>query len=268
LTYIAFIKLLLKKLDDDDIFALSSQLAYGLLLSLFPFLIFLFTIFGYLPLDSSEVLVSLKAILPSNVYELIYTTVIELFDSKKGNLLSFSLIITIWSSSTGLSAVIRGLNRAYNQKETRSFIVLKLSGIIGTLGLTFMIIIAFFLLIVGNIIGLKLTLWLGFNINFNLFWNLMRYFLALILMIFIFAVIYKVTPTVNLTFENVFPGAIFATIGWLLSSLGFAYYVDNFGNYSMVYGSIATIIVLMIWLYISSLVILIGGEINSIINKK
>lgn len=266
--YIKFLKKLVKKLDDDDIFALSSQLAYGLLLSFFPFLIFLFTILGYIPLDSSEILQSLKPILPQNAYELIITTIVEVFDSKNGDLLSFSLIITIWAASTGLGGVRRGLNKAYNVEEKRSFIEVKLASIISTLGLSFMIIFAFFLLVVGNIIGIKLTLLLKLSVQFNLFWNVMRYFLALVSMILIFAVIYKVTPTTKLHFQDVFPGAVFSTLSWLISSLFFAYYVDNFSNYSKIYGGIATVIVLMIWLYISSLVILIGGEINSIITHK
>ncbi|GAA0179359.1 YihY/virulence factor BrkB family protein [Clostridium sediminicola] len=266
--YITFLKQLVRKLDNDDILALSSQLAYGLLLSFFPFLIFLLTILGYIPLDSSEVLHGLKAILPQNAYELITTTIVEIFDSKNGDLLSFSLIITIWTASTGLGAVRRGLNKAYNVDEKRSFIEVKLASIISTFGLSFMIIFAFFLLVIGNIIGLKLTLWLRLSVRFNLFWNLMRYFLALVSMILIFAVIYKVTPTTKLDFEDVFPGAVFATLGWLISSLFFSYYVDNFSNYSRIYGGIATVVVLMIWLYISSLVILIGGEINSIISKR
>jgi membrane protein len=113
---------LIHKLIKDDIFALASQLAYSLLLSFFPFLIFLFTIAGYSSVRSQDVLISLKNILPYNAYSLIYTTVIEIFDFKKGNLLSFSFIVTIWVASYGFNAVIKALNKAYEEGGVQTFL--------------------------------------------------------------------------------------------------------------------------------------------------
>ncbi|WP_461207125.1 YihY/virulence factor BrkB family protein [Clostridium sp. DL1XJH146] len=256
-----------RKLNRDDILALASQLAYSLLLSFFPFIIFLLTLLGYIPIESTSVLNSLKTILPNTVFELIYTTIIEIFDSTNGNLLSISAIITIWASSTGISAIIRGLNKAYRVKERRSFISVKLMSILCTFGLALLIIFAFILLVLGNLIGIKVTLWLNLPWQLNLLWDLLRYLVSLFAMIFIFALIYKVTPTIRLTFIQVLPGAIFTTVGWILSSILFSYYVNNFNNYSRLYGGIGAVIALLLWLYISSLIILIGGEINASLNK-
>ncbi|KYH28258.1 MULTISPECIES: YihY/virulence factor BrkB family protein [Clostridium] len=262
-----FLKLI-HKLIRDDIFALASQLAYSLLLSFFPFLIFLFTIAAYSSVRSQDVLISLKNILPYNTYSLIYTTVIEIFDFKKSNLLSFSFIVTIWVASNGFNAVIKALNKAYEEEECRPFWKLHLIAILCTFALTFLIILSLFILVLGNIIGYKLSAWFSLSIRFHFIWNFLRYFLTLIIMTFIFALLYKFTPCKRLTFWDVLPGSVFATIGWILSSMGFTFYVDNFANYSRLYGSIGAVIVLMVWLFLTSVIILIGGEINALLNKE
>ncbi|QGU95863.1 YihY family inner membrane protein [Clostridium bovifaecis] len=256
---------LIHKLIKDDIFALGSQLAYSLLLSFFPFLIFLFTIAGYSSVKSQDVLISLKTLLPSNAYSLIYATVIEIFDFKKGNLLSFSFIVTIWVASNGFNAVIKALNKAYDEEECRPFWKLQFIAILCTFALTFLIILSLFILVLGNIIGYKLGSWLSLPPNFHFVWDFLRYLLTLILMTFIFALLYKLTPCRRLELWEVLPGAVFTTIGWVLASMGFTFYVDNFANYSRLYGSIGAVIVLMIWLFLTSVIILIGGEINSLL---
>ncbi|MCY6370991.1 YihY/virulence factor BrkB family protein [Clostridium ganghwense] len=257
---------LLNKLREDDIFALGSQLAYSLLLAFFPFLIFLMTVIGFSSVTSSDVLFNLEKILPGPAYELISTTIVEIFDSQNSDLLSFSLLITIWVSSNGFYAVIKGLNKAYADNEERPFWKLRITSILCTFVLILMIIFSLLLLVLGNLLGIYLTRWLNLSSSFNLFWQILRYILTLISMVFTFAIIYILTPTRNLVLKQVLPGAVFATIGWILVSIGFAFYVDNFNNYSRVYGSIGAVIILMIWLFLSSVILLIGGEINSLYN--
>lgn len=256
------------KFIEDDIFALASQLAYSLLLSFFPFLIFLFTIAGYSSVRSNDVLFSLRNILPSNAYDLIQTTVVEIFDFRKGNLLSFSFISTIWVASNGFNAVIKALNKAYDEEECRPFWKLQLIAIFCTFVLTFLIIVSLFILVLGNLIGYKLSGMLSLPPNFHIIWDFFRYLLTLILMTVIFALLYKLTPCKRLKFWEVLPGAVFTTIGWIIASLGFTFYVDHFSNYSRLYGSIGAVIVLMVWLFLTSIIILVGGEINSLFTEK
>lgn len=260
--------LLIRKLINDDIFALGSQLAYSLLLSFFPFLIFLFTIAAYSSIESQQVLISLKNLLPYNAYSLIQATVIEIFDFRKGNLLSFSFVSTVWIASNGFNAVIKALNKAYEEKECRPFWKYKLIAIMCTFALTMLIIFSLFILVMGNVIGYKISAFLSLPPDFHFVWDFFRYLLALIFMVFVFALLYKVTPCIKLSFWDVLPGAVFATIGWVMVSLGFSFYVDNFANYSRLYGSIGAVIALMIWLFLSSVIILIGGEINSLLKRK
>jgi membrane protein len=261
----ADIKRLIHRFIEDDVLALASQLAYSLILSFFPFLIFLLTLVGYSSIKSGDVLQSLQTIMPKNAFELITTTVVEIVDSRKGDLLSFSAIITIWAGSGGFRAVIKGLNKAYDEKETRAYWRVILLSIICMLALAVIVIFSFSLLVFGEMIGDALINWLGLSNSFKINWDIFRYAGTLIAMTFVFAAIYHFTPCRRLKWMEVMPGAAFCTLGWLLSSLGFAYYVNNINNYSRIYGGIGAVIVLMLWLFITSVIILLGGEINAVL---
>lgn len=253
---------------DDEISAMSSQLAYSLLLSFFPFLILLLTVLGYSSLKSDDVLAMLNNILPNDVFKLIRKTVIEIVDKRRGGLLSISMITTIWTASNGFNAVIRGLNKAYDEREERSYWKVQLTSILCTLGLALIIIIAFTLLVFGEVGSnyfikkFKYSPLIEYLIDFG------RYFIGLILMLMVFNAVYKYTPSKRLTWKETFPGAVFTTVGWILTSIGFSYYVNHFGSYSKIYGSIGAIIALMSWLFISSVIILIGGEINATLSYR
>ncbi|MFD3155711.1 YihY/virulence factor BrkB family protein [Haloimpatiens sp. FM7330] len=260
------IKILIKKIVKDDVLALGAQLAYGFMLSFFPFLIFLLTIVGYSSIRSEDVLASFRIVLPDNTFQFIKQTVIEVVDSRKGDLLSFSLIGTIWAASAGFRAVIRGLNRAYDEKETRPYWKVFSISILSIFGLTFIILSAFLLLVFGDILGTQLTKWFGLTYGFEYFWNVERYVVMIIFMILTFAALYYFIPSRKLGWKEVMPGATFTTLGWLIVSLLFSYYVNNFSNYSKIYGSIGTVIVLILWLYLTSIIILIGGELNAVLS--
>lgn len=263
-----FIRSLFYRYIDDEITAMSSQLAYSLLLSFFPFLILLLTILGYSSFKSEDVLAILSNLLPNDVYSLIKKTVVEIVDIKRGGLLSLSMITTIWTASNGFNAVIRGLNKAYDEKEERPFWKVQLTSILCTIGLALIIIIALALLVFGEIGGNYLIKHFNYPNLIEYLIDFVRYFIGLIVMLLVFNAVYKYTPSKRLTFKETFPGAVFTTAGWTLTSFGFSYYVNHFGNYSKIYGSIGAIIALMSWLFLSSVIILIGGEINATISYR
>jgi len=258
-----YVKNLIFRFQDDDVLAMSSQLAYSLLMAFFPFLIFLLTIVGFSPIKSEDVLLGLKSILPKEAYVLIRKTVVEVVDTKNGHLLSLSLIFTIWSAANGLGAVIKGLNKAYDEEEKRSFIKLQIVAVLSTIALVFMIMAAFIFLVFGNVLGRYIASSLKQLDGFWSMWNALRYVGTILNMILIFSVIYHFTPSRRLKWKEVLPGSIFTTIGWIVVSIGFAFYIDNFGNYSLVYGSLGAVVTLMTWLFISSIIILLGGELNA-----
>lgn len=253
------------KVKNDDIFALGAQLAYYLILSFFPFLIFLMTIIGFSKLDSMQIIEGLSAILPSSVFELTSTIIVEVVENQYTGLLGVSIILSMWAASSAFRAVTKGINKAYNLKENRSFIKRAIIALVCTFALAFTIIVALVLLVFGNLIGDLLAAYIPYNMVIVKLWNLLRYIMVLTIMICIFAGIYRYTPAKRISWREVFPGAIVSTIGWLIVSLGFSFYINNFSNYSRLYGSLGAVFVLMTWLYITSIILILGGEINSVL---
>ncbi|WP_055267655.1 YihY/virulence factor BrkB family protein [Clostridium disporicum] len=253
------------KIKNDDIFALGAQLAYYLILSFFPFLIFLMTIIGFSKLDSMQIIEGLSAILPSSVFELTSSIVVEVVENQYTGLLGVSIVLSMWAASSAFRAVTKGINKAYNLKENRSFIKRVIIALICTFALAFTIVVALVLLVFGNLIGNLLISYIPYNALIGKLWNLLRYIMVLIIMICIFAGIYRYTPAKRISWREAFPGAIVSTIGWLIVSLCFSFYINNFSNYSRLYGSLGAVFVLMTWLYISSIILILGGEINSVL---
>ena len=263
--FFKFIIYFIVKIRDDDIFALAAQLAYYLILSFFPFLIFLLTLIGFSNLDSMEVLGALRAMLPTSAFELIYSVIIEVIEKQNTGLLGASLLLVIWSASSAFRAVIKGINKAYGLNENRSFIKRAFIAIICTFALAFVILLTLVMLVFGGLIGDLLASYLPFPTVVYRVWNFLRYVLVVFMMILIFASIYRYTPSKMLRWREVIPGAIACTIGWLVVSLGFSFYINNFSNYSKIYGGLGAVIILITWLYLTSIILIIGGEINSLI---
>jgi len=259
------LKQLVSRVIDDDITALAAQLAYDLLLSFFPFLLLILTLLSYSNLKSTYVLEYLHQIMPKSAFDLIYTTIINVSRSTTDNLLSLSIIGTVWTGSSGFRAIIKGLNKAYDEEETRPYWKILAISILFMVGLAVTIIVAVSLVVFGQMIGRHIVARLNLSNSFILNWDIIRYLVSLCGMAFTFAALYHFTPCRRLTWREVLPGAIFSTLGWLISSLGFAYYVNNYNNYSGAYGGIGAVIVLMLWLYITSTIILLGGEVNALL---
>ena len=268
-SFFEFIIYFIVKIKEDDIFALAAQLAYYLILSFFPFLIFLLTLLGFSNLDSMEVLGALRAMLPTSAFELIYNVIIEIIEKQNTGLLGASLLLVIWSASSAFRAVIKGINKAYGLKENRSFVKRAFIAIICTFSLAFVIMLTLVLLVFGRLIGDFIASYLPSPKVVYEIWNLLRYALVIFMMISIFASIYRYTPCKRLKWREVFPGAIACTSGWLIVSLGFSFYINNFSNYSKIYGGLGAVIILITWLYLTSIILIVGGEINSVIvNRK
>lgn len=261
----SIIKKLLLRIRDDDITALASMLSYSILLSFFPFLIFIITFAGYSGLKDEYAILELKPLLPDSAYSLVSTFVKEILSAHNVNLLSFSIIFIVIAASNGFKAVIKGLNKAYDEEEHRSFIKIQILSLFCTLGLTVIAVITMLLLVFGQIITSKLTVKWNYSFFSLVIWNLLRYAIIISSMLLIFTLLYKFTPCKRLKLSEVFPGSVFACAGWIIVSIIFSFYVDNFGSYSKVYGSIGAVIILMIWIFLTSLIIISGGELNAVL---
>ena len=260
-----FLLLLCKRVMRDDLFGLAAQLAYYILLSLFPLLLFLFNLLPYLPITEEDILGVVRDFAPAGSIELIETNIHEL-TKRNIELLSFGIIATIWSASNGINAIVRAFNKAYEVKESRSFLIARGMSILFTFAMLFIILIALLLPVFGKIIGGYVFAKLGIS-HFLDIWNTLRWLISSIILFIVFTALYWLGPNKKLRCISSIPGAIFATVGWELSSLAFSYYVSNFGNYSATYGSIGAVIVLLIWIYLTGIIIIIGGEINALYRK-
>lgn len=265
---VIFLVMFIKKIGDDDIFALGAQLAYYMVLSFIPFLMFLMTLVGFSHLNSDAVLNLLSNVMPTEAFNLIQSTVIEIVDREQTGLLWISIALAIWVSSSGFKAVIKGLNKAYGVKETRSYIKLKLISMIYTILLALIVIATLFLFVFGDVIG-------DFFINvlehpefIYYIWNMLRYVVVILIMILFFMFLYNATPCVRLGWLEVIPGAVITTLGWISISYIFAYYVNNFSNYSRLYGSLGAVFMFMTWMFITSMILILGGEINAVLAEK
>lgn len=253
------------KVKNDDIFALGAQLAYYLMLSFFPFLIFLMMVLGYSPINSADVMDGLKTLVPDSAFYLITSIVNEILNTKSSSILGISVILTIWSASSGFRAAIKGINKAYEIKETRSFIKRVIIAIVCIILLVIIILGTLILLVFGGLLGDYLVELVPFETAIITLWNWLRYAIIISIMVIIFAGLYRYTPCKRLSWREVFPGAIVSTLGWLGTSLGFSFYVNNFSNYSRLYGSLGAVFVLMTWLYISSIIFILGVEVNAVL---
>ncbi len=247
----------------NELTALGAQLSYYLILSFFPFLIVLIVLLNFTPLTEGQTISQLAYVLPDEVFQLTLEILDEIRSGLNATLLSASSLGTLWAASKGTSALIKGLNKAYQVSENRSFVRLRAMGIVFTFGLAFIIIFSLFFLVFGQLVGLAISEFLGFPEAFLSLWEYMRYGVPLLVLFFIFTLLFRIGPNYPLGFKDVYPGAVFTTLGWIIISLVFSSYVNNYGAFSRLYGSIGAVIALLIWLNISSLIVLIGGEINA-----
>lgn len=267
-TFNGFIKELITRIKKVDVTGLASQLAFFFLLSLFPLLIFIFTLLPYLNLDQAEIFIFIRDYAPESVAILLEETVGEVLNKRNGGLLSFGIIATVWSASKGMNALTKALNLSYFKEESRSFIVTRGMSVIFTVMLIAVVVVALVLPVFGEQIGIFAFSYLGLEEGFLKLWSNLRWFLPPILIYTVFSLIYWLVPSVKLQYRSVILGSVIVTIGWIVTSLGFSFYVGNYGSYSNTYGSIGAIIVLMMWLYLSGIILMIGGQINAVMNER
>lgn len=265
---IEFIAILLKKAYDDDIFALASQLAFHIVLSIFPFLIFVMSLIGVSHMNSNDVVNLLKTVFPENVFETIDKIIMEVTTSQSRGILGISIFATVWTSSSGFRAVIKGVNKANNIVDKRSFIKKVIISFMSTIALALIILFTLIFLVFGRVIGKYISNLFPMGNSISYIWNLLRGGILTFILILVIAAIYKFTPSIRLKWKDVLPGAIISTTGWIIVSVAFSYYINNFNNYSRIYGSLAAIFILMIWTFLTSFIFLVGVEINSVILLK
>ncbi|MFP4457146.1 MAG: YihY/virulence factor BrkB family protein [Clostridia bacterium] len=263
------IKDLIENTFKDEVGTYSAQLAFFLTLSIFPFLIFLINFLSFTDLGGQALVLDFTNYLPLDIAKIIESVVTETVQASSGTIFILAILGTIWTSSKGARSVIRGLNRVYGVNERRSILRLYVVSAVFVVALMLMITLSITLIVFGEVITQTIFDFVGYSQVFSAIWPFLRYGLTIAILMINFGLLYKYAPNKKVKFKNVWKGSVFAIIGWVLVSRGFAFYVNNFANYQLVYGSLGGLIVFLLWLYFSSMVILIGGEINKLdIEKK
>lgn len=266
---IQFVKDFWKEAEDDNIFNGAAALSYYLLLSVFPAAIFLLSLLPYLPIANLQqaIMDLLQQALPEQTANLFEGVIQSVVSNKKGGLLTFGLLFTLWSASSGLYAIMQQLNITYDVKEGRPFWKTRGTAII-LMTLFFILVIgAFALMIFGRTIQNAIAGFLGTSHALLITFATIRWIIIAFFLLLGFALIYYFGPDVEQKFRFITPGSVVGVVLLGLTSLAFRIYISNFSNYDATYGSLGAVIILMVWLYISGLVILIGSEINALIER-
>lgn len=260
------LKKAVKDFFDDDMTTYASALAYQVFFSIFPFIIFLVALLGFLQLTSFFIWLREQAqlLLPQEVMPQ-FNQIIDGLQEQKTGLMSIGVIVALWSASAAIRATMNALNVAYDVTEGRPAWKLYPLSILYTLGLAAMLVLAAMLMTVGPQAVQWVANKVGLEQLFVTLWAWLRWPAALFLLTMAVAIVYYVAPDVEQEFRFITPGAILAVIVWVSASIGFNYYVSNFGNYDATYGSIGTIIILLLYFFISAAVMLFGAEINAVI---
>jgi len=264
---VVFIDQLLYRFAKHNVVWSGASLTYFLILSLFPFLIVLLNILSYTSLVRERAVLDMLQFLPLDIQSIIEGFLNDLSSSSSQGLLSVAAFVGLWTASSGVKAIIKAINLAYDYAENRHFLKLRGLSVLFTIALLLMITLVMISLILGPVLGRMLFERFGYGDSFTSLWNYLRYIIPLAYMILIFALLYKFSPNIGknlrIPIREVLPGAVFTTIAWVSLSLLLSYYVSNFGKYAITYGSLGGVIVLLIWMYYSSIVIVLGGEINA-----
>jgi membrane protein len=260
------IKFFIRHASDEVLTIRSAAIAYNFFLALFPALIFVFTLIPYFQIQNLQVetMNFLKEFLPESAFQTIQTTLVDILSTRRGNLLSIGFIMAIWFTSNGMNALLQTFNPAFK----RAFWKRRLEAIFLTILLAVMMIVAFTLLLGGKYILLFIDKKVLNEASWILYLILgFRYVIIFGLTLTAVSFTYYVGSPKNERFYLYTPGALLATISMGITSYGFGFYVDHFGNYNKFYGSLGTIIVLMIWLYFNAIMIIGGFDFNQTINK-
>jgi membrane protein len=264
-----FARQLVESFGRNQPFDLAAQLAYFAILAIFPFAMFLLTLIGYIPLHGLDdaVLGAIYSVMPTEVARLCESTLKEIVGKQRGWLLVATLLFALWSASGGASGLITALNRAYDVSETRKAWKVKLRALVVTLGGVTAIIIATTAMLIGPEIVRRIWGFFGFGGAFDHLWAVVRWPVAALVMMIMIACVYYFLPNVRQKWRFITPGSSVAVISWILMSLGFRLYVSHFSSYARTYGALGTVVVLLVWLYLSGLMIIMGGEINAILDR-
>lgn len=261
-----FWRALWEEINEDDCWGMAAQLSYYFLLAFFPFLLFLSALIGFIPVASnllSHFIVELNKFLPTQTAQFVQEILSDLVHNRNQGVLTAGFALSLWSASMAFNGMVSLFNSAYEVKETRSYFQTRSLSILVT------IIVSAFVLSSGVLLffGDRLIDLLAMGGTVRLLYGVLRWGLIFFLLNIGIQIVYFTLPARRLPWKVLSPGSCFATLGWIFGSLGFRFYVNHYGNFQLLYGSLGALIILMVWFYICSLFLIVGGELDSEVYK-
>jgi membrane protein len=260
-----------KQIDKDNILGRAAELAFFFLFSIFPLLIVLTSLLRFVPNGArvrTDLLHYFGTALPPSAYRLVVKTLHEVTTTSGRGSVSIGIIVTLASASAGMVAVIEGLNTAYAVREARPWLRRRGIAILLTLALVSFTACGMTLFLYGNQLASFIAANVGFEGLFDDAWPFVQWPLVVLFLVLALALTYRFAPNVRVQrWKTVIPGAIVAFLVWLLASIGLKLYLRFFNTYSMFYGSLGAVMILMVWFYLFGAAILIGGEVNAVLEN-
>ena len=257
------------EIGKDELINKASSLAYNFMLAIFPAIIFIFTLIPYIPIPGfQDQLIKLIAlVLPLEAYEAVKITMMDIVNNQNSKLLSFGFILALFFATNGVHTLMQAFNKSSLLMETRPWLKQRLVAVYLTVLISFALIFGLIIMTIGEYVFGLLQTELRFKDSFWLYLvNAGRWFILIVVYFVTISLLYRYGPAHPKKWKFFSAGSWMATILAIITFWGFSYYINNFGNYNKLYGSIGTLIVLMIWLYLNSLIILVGFELNASID--
>lgn len=259
----------IKKCNDDHVAAFGSMSAFFMLLSLFPFLIFFLTLTKIAPFSKEDIINVLAHIISFERESLIRAIVNEIYRKTGASVFTVSIIAALWSSSRGIYSIVIGLNAVYDIDENRNYVVLRIFSIFYTIVFAILIVVMLLIWVFGNVLYDYIC---G---QFPAFAALAGSFIhkrtvfTIVILTLLFMIIYRFVPNrKSVSFFRQWPGALLAAVGWLVVSAFCSFYISNFDNFSYIYGSLSSIMILLLWLHFCMSMVFYGAEINYFLENK
>ncbi len=251
-----------RQLNYDHVGAYAACSSFFVLISIFPILMLLLALLRYTPVTEDFLLNSVLSITPSNLDELFKQIISEMYHRSNFTIISITALTALWSSSRAVLAIIRGLNAVFGINENRSYIHLRIVAVFYTVIFLVVIILALGIMVFGN------SLLEFFQKHVPPIYDISSFILSLrmiyipIIFTIAFMYLYGIVPNGAYSLSDHLPGATFASVGWITFSSAYSFYIDNFASSTYIYGSLTTVVLLMLWIYFCMYILFIGAEIN------
>lgn len=255
----------LKGIYEGRITNRASSVAFSFFLALFPGILFLFSLIPYFPFQGieDEIFFTFQKILPPDTYEAAKSTIDDILNNRRSDLLSFGFLFALLFATNGVNSMISNFNDSYHQIDSRSFWKQQLAAVSLTVILSILFVIGIVIVIFSSGVINSILSFFELERISPLLIESSRFLLLVMVVLLAIALLYNFGPAKRREWHFISPGSILATLLILVSSFGFSYYVSNFAQYNKLYGSIGTLMVIMIWIYINALVLIIGFELNA-----